>query len=41
VPILVSSIKARQLGFGACIDSEDCVLQHLAAMRAAGYLPAG
>ncbi len=40
VPTLVSSIKARQLGFGDCIDSEECVVQHLAAMRAYGYLPA-
>ena len=40
VPTLVSTIKARQLGFGDCIDSEECVVQHLAAMRACGYLPA-
>jgi hypothetical protein len=40
VPTLVSTIKARQLGFGACIDSEECVVQHLAAMRACRYLPA-
>jgi hypothetical protein len=39
VPTLVSSIKARQLGFGDCIDSEECIVQHLAAMRALGYLP--
>jgi nucleoside-diphosphate-sugar epimerase len=40
VPTLVSTIKARQLGFGDCIDSEECIVQHLAAMRACGYLPA-
>jgi nucleoside-diphosphate-sugar epimerase len=39
VPTLVSSIKARQLGFGDCIDSEECIVQHLDAMRALGYLP--
>jgi nucleoside-diphosphate-sugar epimerase len=40
VPTLVSTIKARQLGFGDCIDSEECIVQHLAAMRACSYLPA-
>jgi hypothetical protein len=40
VPTLVSTIKARRLGFGDCIDSEECIVQHLAAMRACGYLPA-
>jgi nucleoside-diphosphate-sugar epimerase len=39
VPTLVSTIKVRQLGFGDCIDSEECIMQHLAAMRACGYLP--
>jgi nucleoside-diphosphate-sugar epimerase len=39
VPTLVSTIKARRLGFGDCIDSEECILDHLAAMRARGYLP--
>jgi nucleoside-diphosphate-sugar epimerase len=39
VPTLVSAIKARQLGFGDCIDSEECIVEHLAAMRACGYLP--
>jgi hypothetical protein len=39
VPTLVSTIKARQLGFGDCIDSEECIVEHLAAMRACGYLP--
>ena len=39
VPVLVSTIKARQLGFADCIDSEECIVQHLAAMRALGYLP--
>ncbi len=40
VPALVSSIKARKLGFGDCIDSEECVVEHLEAMRAQRYLPA-
>lgn len=40
VPMLVSTIKARQLGFGDCIDSEECATQHLQAMRALRYLPA-
>ena len=40
VPSLVSTIKARQLGFTDCIDSEECVVQQLEAMRALGYLPA-
>lgn len=39
VPTLVSTIKARRLGFGDCIDSEECIVEHLAAMRACGYLP--
>ena len=40
VPPLVSTLKARRLGFGACIDSEECVVEHLDAMRAQRYLPA-
>jgi nucleoside-diphosphate-sugar epimerase len=40
VPTLVSTIKARQLGFGECIDSEECIVQHLEAMQRCGYLPA-
>jgi nucleoside-diphosphate-sugar epimerase len=40
VPTLVSTIKARQLGFGDCIDSEESIVQHLTAMRECGYLPA-
>lgn len=39
MPSLVSTIKARTLGFGACIDTEDCVVAHLEAMRALRYLP--
>jgi nucleoside-diphosphate-sugar epimerase len=39
VPMLVSTIKARQLGFGDCIDSEECIALHLRAMRALRYLP--
>jgi nucleoside-diphosphate-sugar epimerase len=40
VPILVSTIKARQLGFGDSIDSEECIVQHLETMQALRYLPA-
>jgi nucleoside-diphosphate-sugar epimerase len=39
VPMLVSTIKARRLGFADCIDSEQCILEHLCAMRALRYLP--
>ena len=40
VPPLVSTIKLRKAGFDACIDSEECVIQHLEAMRSKRYLPA-
>jgi len=40
MPPLVSTIKLRQAGFTGCIDSEQCVLDHLQAMRALRYLPA-
>jgi nucleoside-diphosphate-sugar epimerase len=40
MPMLVSTIKARSLGFADCIDSEQCVVEHLRAMRALRYLPA-
>jgi nucleoside-diphosphate-sugar epimerase len=39
VPSLVSTIKARQLGFGDCIDSEICVVEQLEAMQRLAYLP--
>jgi nucleoside-diphosphate-sugar epimerase len=39
VPMLVSTIKARQYGFADCIDSEECIAEHLRAMRARRYLP--
>lgn len=39
VPALVSTIKARQLGFADCIDTEQCVIDHLEAMRRLRYLP--
>ena len=38
VPPLVSTIKLRQFGFGECIDSEECIIEHLACMRSQGYL---
>ncbi|MDH4391341.1 MAG: NAD-dependent epimerase/dehydratase family protein [Aquabacterium sp.] len=40
VPPIVSTIKLRQAGFASCIDTEACILQHLQAMQAQGYLPA-
>ena len=39
VPPLVSTIKLRQAGFASCIDTEECILQHLQAMQAQRYLP--
>jgi hypothetical protein len=39
VPPLVSTVQLRQAGFHACIDTEDCIVQHLQAMQAQGYLP--
>ena len=39
VPPLVSTIKLRQHGFGDCIDSQTCILEHLDAMRRMRYLP--
>lgn len=40
VPPLVSTVKLRQFGFHDCIDTEECIVQHLHAMRAQRYLPA-
>ncbi len=40
VPPLVSTIKLRQFGFDDCIDSEECIVDHLQGMRREGYLPA-
>ena len=39
VPPLVSTIKIRSFGFNDCIDSEQCVIDHLESMRTQGYLP--
>lgn len=39
VPPLVSTIKLRQYGFHGCIDTEQCILEHIDAMRALRYLP--
>ena len=39
VPPLVSTIKLRQFGFGGCIDSGECIIEHLASMQQQGYLP--
>jgi nucleoside-diphosphate-sugar epimerase len=38
-PALVSTIKAREHGFSACLDSEDGVIALLQRMRAERYLP--
>ena len=40
VPPIVSTIKLRQAGFGGCIDTEECILEHLRAMQGQHYLPA-
>lgn len=37
VPPVVSTIKLRRCGFGECIDTQQCILEHLDAMRAHGY----
>jgi nucleoside-diphosphate-sugar epimerase len=39
VPPLVSTIKLRTAGFNDCIDTEECIVEHLDAMRAHRYLP--
>ena len=39
VPPIVSTIKLRQAGFAGCIDTEECIVQHLQAMQAQRYLP--
>jgi nucleoside-diphosphate-sugar epimerase len=39
VPPLVSTIKLRQAGFNDCIDTEQCLIEHLGAMQSQGYLP--
>ena len=31
--------ELRQAGFAACIDTEDCIVEHLQAMQAQRYLP--
>jgi hypothetical protein len=35
----VSTVKLRQAGFGDCIDTEQCIVEHLQAMRDLRYLP--
>lgn len=39
VPPIVSTIKLRQAGFAPCIDTEDCIVEHLQAMQRQRYLP--
>jgi hypothetical protein len=39
LPPLVSTVKLRQAGFGDCIDTEQCIVEHLQAMRDLRYLP--
>jgi hypothetical protein len=39
LPVLLSTIKARQHGFADCIDSEESVIELLEQMRRERYLP--
>jgi len=39
VPPIVSTVQLRQAGFHACIDTEDCIVEHLQIMQALRYLP--
>lgn len=41
VPPIVSTLKLRQFGFPDCIDTEECIVQHLRTMQALRYLPSG
>ena len=38
-PVLVSTIKLRQAGFGDCVDTEDMLVRLLQRMQRAGMLP--
>ena len=38
-PVLVSTVKIRRAGFGACVDTEDMFVRLLHAMQAARLLP--
>ena len=40
VPPLVSTIKLRRFGFADCIDTEECIVEHLQAMRHLRLIPA-
>lgn len=39
VPPIVSTVQLRHAGFHACIDTEECIVQHLQTMQAQRYLP--
>jgi len=39
VPPIVSTLKLRQAGFTACIDTHACIAEHLRAMQRLRYLP--
>ncbi|MBC7716319.1 MAG: NAD(P)H-binding protein [Pseudorhodobacter sp.] len=39
VPPIVSTVQLRQAGFPACIDTEECIIEHLQTMQAQRYLP--
>ena len=39
VPPIVSTVQLRQAGFHGCIDTEECIVEHLQAMQAHRYLP--
>ena len=36
IPVMA---RLRQAGFASCIDTEECIVQHLQAMQAQRYLP--
>jgi nucleoside-diphosphate-sugar epimerase len=39
VPPIVSTVQLRQAGFHDCIDTEECIVQHLQSMQTQRYLP--
>jgi nucleoside-diphosphate-sugar epimerase len=39
VPPIVSTVQLRQAGFHGCIDTEECIVQHIQNMQILGYLP--
>jgi nucleoside-diphosphate-sugar epimerase len=39
IPPIVSTVQLRHAGFHSCIDTEDCIIEHLQVMQAQRYLP--